>query len=150
MSKKTELDTWKKLQAIIKGDNRYSIQSYQFIFEALDFTATKLGRIHGSPREDERHVTGQELSEGIKIYALRKFGFMARKVFEQWGVTKCNDFGEIVFKLVESGLMGKTETDTVDDFKDIYDFKEEYDDKFKFDGNSFDFSYDWNIHGHVE
>lgn len=150
MPKKTELDTWGKLQEIIKKDNRYSIQSYQFIFEALDFTATQLGKIHKNPREEERHVTGQELSEGIKRYALIKFGFMARMVFKQWGITKSSDFGEIVFNLVDSGLMGKTKTDTVDDFKDLYDFKEEYDVKFKFDGSNFDLSYDWNITGKTE
>lgn len=150
MAKKPELDTWKKLQGVIKKDNRYSIQAYQFIFEALDFTATNLGRIHKSPKEEERHVTGQELSEGIKVFALQKFGFMARKVFEQWGITKSSDFGEIVFRLVESELMGKTETDTLNDFKDIYDFKEEYDDKFRFDNNNFDLSYDWNIFGMKE
>ncbi len=81
---------------------------------------------------------------------MQKFGYMARKVFEQWGVTKSSDFGEIVFKLVESELMGKTETDTLNDFKDIYDFKEEYDDKFRFDNNNFDLSYDWNIFGMKE
>ncbi len=150
MAKKTELDTWEKLQEIIKKDNRYSIQAYQFIFEALDFTATQLGRIHKSPKEEERHVTGQELSEGIRRFALRKFGYMARMVFEQWGITKSSDFGEIVFKLVDGALMGKTNSDSVDDFKDLYDFKEEYDLKFKFDCDNFDFSYDWNISGKTE
>ncbi len=146
MGKKTALDTWKKLQEIIKKDNRYPIQSYQFIFEALDYTASTLGKSHNSQKEDERHVTGQELSEGIKQYALRKFGFMARMVFEQWGITTSSDFGKIVFMLVGSGLMGKTETDTLEDFKDLYDFKVEYDDNFKFDGD-YDFEYDWNIFG---
>ncbi len=144
MGNKEIQDTWKKLRKIVKKDCRYSMQSYQFIFEALDYTASKLGKKYNSSLEDERHVTGQELSEGIKQFALAKFGFMALIVFEQWGVANSRDFGEIVFNLVESGLMGKTNTDSIDDFKDIYDFHEEFDEKFKFDG-SFDFSYSWKI-----
>lgn len=144
MGKKTVFDTWKKLQDVIKKDNRYSIQAYQFVFEALDYTASSLGKKYNSSKEEERHVTGQELSEGIKQCVLERFGYMARKVLEQWGITKSADFGEIVFNLVESGLMGKTETDTREDFKDVYDFKQEFDIKFKFDGK-FDLKYDWNI-----
>lgn len=144
MSKKSVQDTWKKLQRIIKKDSRYSIQSYQFIFEALDFTASKLGKKYNSSREKDRHVSGQELSEGVKQYALRKFGFMTKVVFELWGITNSGDFGEIVFNLVESGLMGKTDSDSLDDFKDLYDFQIEFDDKFRIEGD-FDYSYSWNI-----
>jgi uncharacterized repeat protein (TIGR04138 family) len=71
---------------------------------------------------------------------------MTREIFEQWGITKSKDFGEIVFNLVKSELMGKTESDSVKDFDNLYDFKVEYDDKFKFDGN-FDLTYDWKIFG---
>ena len=146
MGKKAVPDTWKKLQEITKKDTRFPIHAYQFIFEALDFTASKLGKKNNSSKEDERHVTGQELSEGIKQYALQKFGYMTREIFEQWGITKSKDFGEIVFNLVKSELMGKTESDSVKDFDNLYDFKVEYDDKFNFDGN-FDFTYDWKIFG---
>ncbi|ODS30784.1 MAG: hypothetical protein SCARUB_04109 [Candidatus Scalindua rubra] len=146
MGEKKLFDTWKKLQEIINKDSRYSIHAYQFIFEALDYTASKLGKKYNSLREEERHVTGQELSEGIRQYALEKFGFMARKTFELWGVNKSEDFGEIVFNLVESGLMGRTETDSLEDFKNLYDFKVEFDNKFKFDGD-FDLSCSWNIFG---
>ncbi len=149
MSKKTIYDTWKKLQKVVDRDCRYSIQSYQFIFEALDFTASRLGKKYNSTMEEERHVTGQELSEGIKEYALRKFGFMARIVFVQWGITKSEDFGEIVFNLVDSGLMGRTESDSLEDFKDLYDFYTEFDDKFRFEGD-FDYSYSWSVSGRRE
>jgi uncharacterized repeat protein (TIGR04138 family) len=144
MSKKNVHDTWKKLQRVVDKDCRYSMQSYQFIFEALDYTASYLGKKYNSSIEEERHVTGQELSEGIKQFAMEKFGYMTRIVLEQWGITKSGDFGEIVFNLVDSGLMGKTETDTLDDFKDLYDFYLEFDEKFKLEGD-FDFSHSWNI-----
>jgi uncharacterized repeat protein (TIGR04138 family) len=144
MSKKNVHDTWIKLQRVVDKDCRYSMQSYQFIFEALDYTASHLGKKYNSSIEEERHVTGQELSEGIKQFAMEKFGYMTRIVLEQWGITKSGDFGEIVFNLVDSGLMGKTETDTLDDFKDLYDFYLEFDEKFKLEGD-FDFSHSWNI-----
>lgn len=144
MSKKNVHDTWNKLQRVVRKDGRFSLQSYQFIFEALDYTATQLGKKYNSSIEKERHVTGQELSEGTKQYAIEKFGYMARIVLEQWGITKSGEFGEIVFNLVDSGLMGKTETDSIDDFKDLYDFYIEFDEKFKFEG-TFDFSYSWDL-----
>ena len=100
------------------------MQSYQFIFEALDYTASHLGKKYNSSIEGERHVTGQELSEGIKQFAMEKFGFMTRIVLEQWGITKSGDFGEIVFNLVDSGLMGKTETDSLEDFSNSWDLFE--------------------------
>ncbi len=144
MSKKNVHDTWKKLQRVADKDCRYSMQSYQFIFEALDYTASQLGKKYNSSIEEERHVTGQELSEGIKQFAMEKFGYMTRIVLEQWGITKSGDFGEIVFNLVDSGLMGKTETDSLEDFKDLYDFYSEFDEKFKLEGN-FDFSHSWEL-----
>jgi len=144
MSKKNVHDTWKKLQKVVSKDLRYSMQSYQFIFEALDYTASHLGKKYNSSIEEERHVTGQELSEGIKQFAMEKFGYMTRIVLEQWGITKSGDFGEIVFNLVDSGLMGRTETDTLEDFKDLYDFYSEFDEKFKLEGD-FDFSHSWDI-----
>ncbi len=144
MSKKNVHDTWKKLQKVVNKDSRYSMQSYQFIFEALDYTASHLGKKYNSSIENERHVTGQELSEGIKQFAMEKFGYMTRIVLEQWGITKSGDFGEIVFNLVDSGLMGKTETDSLDDFKDLYDFYSEFDEKFKLEGD-FDYSHSWDL-----
>jgi len=80
---------------------------------------------------------------------LMKFGFMTKKVFELWGITNSGDFGEIVFNLVESGLMGRTESDSIEDFKDLYDFQTEFEDKFEFDGD-FDLSFSWNIYGKKE
>ena len=75
------------------------------------------------------HVSGDELLQGIRELAVRQFGPLTRTVFENWGVTKTLDFGEIVFQLVDAGLMGKTDEDKLDDFKDVYDFRKVFDDK---------------------
>lgn len=128
-------NTWNKIKGIIKKDPRYSLQAYQFIFEALDYTTTMLGKNRHKTTDLDRHVTGRQLMDGIRKYAVNQLGFMALTVFEQWGIKQDADFGNIVFNLVESGLMGKTETDSREDFKNIYDFKKVFDEEFRFDGN---------------
>ncbi|MBI4566622.1 MAG: hypothetical protein HY716_18245 [Planctomycetes bacterium] len=110
------------LREITVRDGRYSIDAYGFIFEALEYTLKRQGRPSG-------HVSGRELLEGIRDYALEQFGGLASLVFECWGVHATDDFGEIVFNLVEAGLMGKTENDRREDFRNIYDFG----DAFRFD-----------------
>jgi len=123
------------LKEIIKKDPSYSLQAYQFVFEALDFTTNMLGKHQHKTTDHDRHVTGKQLMEGIRLYASKQFGFMALTVLEQWGVKQDADFGNIVFNLVENGLMGKTETDSREDFKNTYDLKKVFDEEFKFDGN---------------
>lgn len=125
---------WNKIKEIIKKDPRYSPSAYQFVFEALDYTTNMLGKDQHKTSDKDRHVSGKQLMEGIRQYALKHFGFMALTVFGQWGIKQDTDFGNVVFNLVESGLMGKTETDTKDDFKNTYDLKKVFDEEFKLDG----------------
>ena len=109
-------------ELILKRDPRFSIEAYRFMFEALDHTIRKIGA--------RRHVTGQELLDGIRDFARLRFGPLAKTVFRCWNVQRSEDFGEIVFNLVEAGLMSKTETDTREDFKNGFDF----DDAFRYEG----------------
>ncbi|MBI2559674.1 MAG: hypothetical protein HYW14_00875 [Planctomycetes bacterium] len=134
---------WDKLLEITRKDPRYSLQAYRFIFEALDYTAKKLGKNLKSSREEERHVSGQQLIEGIRKYAMEQMGYMAPTVFELWGVKNDPDFGELVFNLVESGLMGKTDSDSRQDFKAACDYKTFFGDNFKFEGN-FNIKFTWD------
>ena len=94
-----------------------------------------LGKNQHKTTDQDRHVTGRQLLEGIRQYASKQFGFMALTVFEEWGINQDADFGNIVFNLVENGLMGKTGTDSREDFKNIYDLKKVFDEEFKFDGS---------------
>jgi uncharacterized repeat protein (TIGR04138 family) len=100
-------------------DARYACDAYQFVREALDHTQKTIGREN---RGRIRHVSGQELLEGIRDYALTQFGPMAMDVFEEWGIHGCHDFGEIVFNMVEIGLLAKTDKDNRSDFDGGYDF----------------------------
>ncbi len=107
------------VRRIYEKDSRYHPDSYVFIRESLDFTSQRLEK----PREGPgHHVTGAELAEGIREYEIREFGPMAMRVLNSWGISKTRDFGEIVFNLVESGMLGKTAEDSIDDFNDRYDF----------------------------
>lgn len=124
------------LEQIQAKDSRYARNAYLFVREALDHTqksvikSAREGRGSRSETPAEglpvRHVTGQELLEGIRTYALEQFGPMVLTVFEDWGIHRCADFGEIVFNMVEIGLLAKTETDTRNDFQNGYDFDETF------------------------
>src|SRR3954471_17784388 len=111
------------LDKIIELDPRYHRDAYLFLREALDFTQKLVPK---ESRGETRHVTGQELLNGIRQLALQQFGPMTITVFEEWGVKSCRDFGEIVFNMVEIGLLAKTEKDSRDDFQSGYDFAEAF------------------------
>jgi uncharacterized repeat protein (TIGR04138 family) len=116
-----EINFDEAVEQILAKDSRYTRDAYLFVREALDYTQKLVGK---ETRGQIRHVSGQELLNGIRRFALNQFGPMAVTVFEEWGVHNCLDFGEIVFNMVESSLLAKTEKDTRDDFQNGYDFTE--------------------------
>jgi len=114
-----EQDFKEVVRTICSKDNRYPPEAYNFVRESLDFTTKMLNK---QPENHKKHVTGAELLEGIREYALQEFGPMTSTVLKTWGIAKTEDFGEIVFNLVDSGLLGKTDTDNRKDFANGYDF----------------------------
>lgn len=108
---------------IFKKDTRYQPDAYFFLVEALDATVKTIRK---NQPDHGRHVSGKELLEGIKEYALDEFGPLTHTVFAEWGIHNTQDFGEIVFNLVEAGRLGKTESDSREDFKNGYDFDEAF------------------------
>lgn len=117
------LDVDDILDSIRQRDPRYSLDAYHFVREALDHTQKQQAK---GRKAEPRHVTGQELTEGIRAFALDQFGPMAITVLDEWGVRSCEDFGEIVFNMIEARLLGKTDKDSRDDFKGGYDFHEAF------------------------
>lgn len=111
------------LDRLTHQDSRYHREAYLFLREALDHTQKQ--SIEGKKKEP-RHVTGQELLAGLRRYALSQFGPMAKIVLNEWGIHTCQDFGEVVFNMVDHGLLSKTESDSRDDFKDGFDFDEAF------------------------
>jgi uncharacterized repeat protein (TIGR04138 family) len=110
-----------KLEELVRRDPRYAYEAYEFMFAALAHTQKLLGRESVPAPGEERHVTGRQLLDGVRDLALREFGLMARTVFKVWGVQRTDDFGQIVFNLVEANLMSKTDEDDPLDFHEVYD-----------------------------
>ena len=112
------------IEQIAAQDRRYHREAYFFLREALDHTHKITGK---PPKKNElRHVSGQELLKGIREYALHQFGPMTSTVLEEWGIKRCEDFGEIVFNMVENKLLAKTEQDSREDFRNGYDFHDAF------------------------
>ena len=127
------LDSAHPLAKLLRRDRRYPFDAYIFVFEALRYAHETLGMGTAQPSEDidleeepseDQHLTGQELCEAIRHYAMDQFGLMAQAVLNHWGVRSTGDFGEIVFNLIGIGQMRKTEHDCREDFKQVYDFDE--------------------------
>jgi uncharacterized repeat protein (TIGR04138 family) len=126
---------------LLRQDTRYTIEAYQFVRDALSYAQDVLGmgsehgleealeEDPGQPRV-ERHLTGQQLCEAIRQYALEQYGYMAKVVLNRWGITKTGDFGDIVYNLIDVELMKKSADDRREDFDDVYDFDTAFQQKF--------------------
>jgi|SRR5579859_7459429 len=100
----------------------YPQEAFEFVQRGLSFTVQNVHREQTDP-EASRHVSGQQLCEGLREFAFRQWGMLARIVLERWGINATVDFGRIVFTLIEAGQMQKTPDDSIEDFRDVYDFK---------------------------
>ncbi len=117
-----KLDFSENLENIVQQDPRYDREAYLFLRDALDFTV----KARKKAKEIDHHVTGQQLLEGIRHYALKQFGPMVPTVFEYWGVRRGEDFGEMVFNFIRVGIFGKTESDSLEDFRHGYSFHDAF------------------------
>lgn len=116
--------------ATIAKRTRYPVDAFLFVQRGLDFTVS---RLHGEIDDDfddiapdeyesKRHVSGQDLCTGLRDFAIKEYGLLARTVLRRWNITSCRDFGQVVFAMVDGGLMRKTDEDTIHDFNNVYDF----------------------------
>ena len=139
------LDPSHPIAELLKEDRRYAFEAYVFVFEALGYAQNVLELGVETPSEPvtdpdpeseeeavaERHVSGQELCEAIRQFALDQYGYMAKTVLNNWGIRRTGDFGEIVFNLIRIGQMRKTPHDRREDFDDVYDFDAAFTQEFK-------------------
>jgi uncharacterized repeat protein (TIGR04138 family) len=102
-------------EIVAEKDTRYKIQAYSFVLSGLEFYLSSLG--------EKRHVSGQELSKGLLLFALKQFGLMARDVLKNWGITKTDDFGYMVYNMIEIGVMSRQPDDAVEHFFNVVDFE---------------------------
>lgn len=109
------------VEQMVAADSRYHREAYGFVRDGLDFSQKRIVREAGIRA---RHISGRELLDGIREYALQQFGPMALMVLEEWGIRSTDDIGRIVFNMVDFGLLAKTEKDSQKDFDGVYDFQE--------------------------
>ena len=133
------LDPDHPLAELLEHDKRYKLEAYIFVFEALRHAQEKLGigteHFPDDASEEEgpeKHVTGQELCEAMRVYAQEQYGYMAKCVLNSWGIKSTGDFGEMVFNLIKIEQMRKTPYDQREDFDDVFDFDEGFQHSFQF------------------
>lgn len=115
----------------VARQTKYPVDAFLFIQRGLDFTVTRLhGKRKTSPKVDEddvsRHISGKQLCHGLRDFAIDQYGLMAQAVLRRWRITSCEDFGQIVFAMVQAEMMRKTAEDRIEDFTDVFDFAEAF------------------------
>jgi len=119
---------------LLQQDQRYHLDAYQFVREGLAYAQNvmKLPPQTGESEEgkSDRHLTGQQLCQAIREYALEQYGYLAKTVLNSWGVHTTSDFGEIVYNLIRIKEMRKSKSDRREDFDDQFDFESAFSPRF--------------------
>ena len=119
-----EPDASERIERAIREDGRYPPEAYEFLHRGLEY-ATRM--VHGDEStEGPRHVSGQQLCEGLRGLALEQWGPLARDVLARWKIRATRDFGEMVYFLIKLGVMGRQDSDRPEDFHDVYDFDQAF------------------------
>jgi uncharacterized repeat protein (TIGR04138 family) len=113
-------------QEILGSAGPYPLEAFNFVREGLGYTVEQVHRNIEDLAELERHINGQQLCLGLRDFAIDQYGLLAPDVLAHWGIRRTDDFGRIVFAMIEAGLMSKTDEDCVDDFRGVYDFMEAF------------------------
>jgi len=121
-----ELDFPEIIELIYKEDTRYAKKAYDFVRLGLDYTVKELRKRDPKRAVKSIHVSGPELLQGMRAYALDQFGPLAQTVLSDWGITRCRDFGAIVYNLIEYNVFSKTPDDRLEDFIDLYNFDDAF------------------------
>ncbi|MFQ5734215.1 MAG: Minf_1886 family protein [Planctomycetaceae bacterium] len=113
---------------------RYHHDAYQFLFAALRHAQRELDRLPNDDGDDEEaHISGYELLQGVRDLAISQFGLLTPTVFKHWGVRGTDDFGRMVFELIDRGEMRRTEHDHLSDFINVFDFEDAFDRSYRID-----------------
>lgn len=112
-----------RYEAVVRADGRYPLEAYEFLHEGL---VRAVAEVHGE-KEPPTHVTGQQLCHALRELALERWGMLARAVLERWNIRGTIDFGNMVYLLIGHKYMAKTDTDSLDDFDNVFDLAKELD-----------------------
>jgi uncharacterized repeat protein (TIGR04138 family) len=114
-----------KFERAVRADGRYAPEAFEFLHRGLALAARLK---HGTAPAPARHVSGQELCAALRLLATQSWGPLAREVLRRWHVIRTRDFGEMVYLMIELGLMGKQDSDDITDFDEVYDFATAFND----------------------
>jgi uncharacterized repeat protein (TIGR04138 family) len=113
---------WRRLAA---KTGLYPAEAFQFVKDGLNRTSELVHGAGGAP-SDDRHVSGQQLCLGLRDHAIERYGMLALSVLAGWNVHRTDDFGRMVFAMIEAGLLSKSSRDSFDDFRGVFDFQEAF------------------------
>lgn len=131
-------DSIPTIMRLLRDDPRYKLGAYLFVRDSLSYAQQILGLGRGEARsetakkEPERHLTGQQLCEAARQYAIDQYGYLSKIVLNAWGIRSTSDLGEIVYNLIQVRLMKKSRTDRREDFNDVFDFDDVFQRQFQF------------------
>ncbi len=118
------------LKQMLTRAGPYPLAAYNFVREGLGYTVEQSHGNHDDEmsalQSGDHHINGQQLCLGLRDYAIEQYGMLAPAVLSHWNIHRTDDFGRIVFAMIDAGLMSKTDEDTVDDFRAVYNFQEAF------------------------
>lgn len=137
------------MRDLLAEDQRFKIEAYQFIRESLQYAHENLLEANNDEPDTDvpfgdpetpapKHVTGQQLCEACRRYALEQYGYLAKIVLASWGLHSTSDFGELVYNLIRIEQMRKSDDDRREDFDDVYDFDDAFEPEFEYVPNDAD------------
>lgn len=129
MAEQIKVD-WKRVR---EATGPYPPAAYAFVREGLHHTTESLSGVHAPDdrgelggSDDARHISGQQLCLGLRDYAIQQYGLLARTVLDRWHIRKTEDFGRIVYAMIDLGLMRRSDNDSIEDFAGVYDFDDAF------------------------
>lgn len=123
------------MEQLLHRDTRFKLEAYIFVRDALAFAQRSLvptKQEESDSEEDEsRHLSGQQLCEACRMYALEQYGYLARMVLASWGLKSTSDFGDVVYNLIDIKHMRKSKSDRREDFDNVYVFENAFEPRFE-------------------
>ena len=116
-------------QSVMEATGPSPPDAYHFVREGLNWTSRQMHEDIQELPEIDRHLTGQQLCLGLRDFAIDQFGYLAPTVLHSWSIGRTDDFGRIVYALIDLGVMSRTADDTIEDFRAVFDFSEAFHDQ---------------------
>ena len=130
------------MEKLLQRDTRYKLEAYIFVRDALAYAhrtmsisdqlpVSEADEVGAGDDEGTRHLTGQQLCEACRRYALDQYGYLAKMVLSSWGLRSTSNFGDVVYNLIDIQHMKKSDSDRREDFDNVYVFEEAFEPRFE-------------------